>query len=383
MTDRPALTIAAGADWSALGGPLRDLLGPGEPDAVVVETSGSSGSPKRVRLGATALRASGEATAQVLGGHGQWLLALPTAHVAGLQVLARSALAGTEPVELHPAAPFTADAIAEAVARMEPSTRRYASLVPTQLRRALAAERGARALRQLDAVLVGGAASDSRLLDAARDAGVRVVTTYGMSETCGGCVYDGTPLPGVEVDVDGEGRIRLGGPVLADGYPEDPVLTQERFVSDATGRWFVTDDRGAYRNGRLTVLGRVDDVVVTGGHKVEPRDVETALRALPQVLDALVLGLPDEEWGERVAALVTLAPDARGVRSEVTTATEPLRQALRERGHLPPHALPQQIAVVGEIPLLATGKPDRAAARRLLTDGGRMGSSPIVTRKDG
>ena len=127
----------------------------------------------------------------------------------------------------------------------------------------------------------------------------------------------------------------------------------------------------------------VDDVVVTGGHKVEPRDVETALRALPQVLDALVLGLPDEEWGERVAALVALARDARGVRSEVTTATEPLRQALRERGHLPPHALPQQIAVVGEIPLLATGKPDRAAARRLLTDGGRMGSSPIVTRKDG
>ncbi|OLT43322.1 hypothetical protein BJF86_00490 [Serinicoccus sp. CNJ-927] len=292
MTDRPALTIAAGADWSALGGPLRDLLGPGEPDAVVVETSGSSGSPKRVRLGAAALRASGEATAQVLGGHGQWLLALPTAHVAGLQVLARSALAGTEPVELHPAAPFTADALAEAVARMEPSTRRYASLVPTQLRRALAAERGARALRQLDAVLVGGAASDPGLLDAARDAGVRVVTTYGMSETCGGCVYDGTPLPGVEVDVDGEGRIRLGGPILADGYPEDPVLTQGRFVSDATGRWFVTDDRGAYRNGRLTVLGRVDDVVVTGGHKVEPRDVETALRALPQVLDASSSGCP-------------------------------------------------------------------------------------------
>ncbi|OLT18413.1 hypothetical protein BJF80_15570 [Serinicoccus sp. CUA-874] len=292
MTDRPALTIAARADWSALGEPLRDLLGPGGPDAVVVETSGSSGSPKRVRLGAEALRASGEATAQVLGGHGQWLLALPTAHVAGLQVLARSALAGTEPVELDPAARFTADALAEAVARMEPSTRRYASLVPTQLRRALAAERGARVLRQLDAVLVGGAASDPGLLDAARDAGVRVVTTYGMSETCGGCVYDGTPLPGVEVAVDGEGRIRLGGPILADGYPEDPVLTQERFVSDATGRSFVTDDRGAYRNGRLTVLGRVDDVVVTGGHKVEPRDVETALRALPQVLDASSSGCP-------------------------------------------------------------------------------------------
>ncbi|ANS78810.1 O-succinylbenzoic acid--CoA ligase [Serinicoccus hydrothermalis] len=370
-----------------LGEPLRALLRDDANDgAVVVATSGSSGTPKRVRLGAAALRASGAGTAQVLGGHGQWLLALPTAHVAGLQVLARSALAGTEPVELDPDAPFTAGLFAAAVARMDQGARRYASLVPTQLQRALAEPQGADALRRLNAVLVGGAASDPGLLDAARSAGVRVVTTYGMSETCGGCVYDGIPLPGVEVDLgtedEGAGRIRLGGPVLADGYVDDPDLTRQRFVTDDGRRWFVTDDRGADRDGRLTVLGRLDDVIVSGGHKVEPRDVETALRGLPQVQEVLVVGIPDPEWGERVAALVVLRADARGVRSDEGVGVL-LREALRERGDLPSHALPRQVETVGQIPLLATGKPDRTAARHLLTGGGRMGSSPIVTWKDG
>ncbi|WP_298890893.1 o-succinylbenzoate--CoA ligase [uncultured Serinicoccus sp.] len=378
--DADDLVVPPGATWTDLGPPLRRLMTGAQQRPVVVSTSGSSGTPKRVRLPAAALRASGTGTAERLGGHGQWVLALPTHHVAGLQVLARSALAGTEPVELDAARPFTAEVLAAAVGRLDPNTRRYASLVPTQLHRALADPEGVAALRDLDAVLVGGAATDDALLARARAAGARVVTTYGMSETCGGCVYDGVPLPGVRVEVTVEGRVRLGGPVLAEGYVDDADRTARSFVTDASGRWFLTEDRGVCRAGRLTVLGRVDDVVLTGGHKVEPRDVETALRALPGVRDALVVGVPDAEWGQRVAALVTLehgpGPPAtrRDAGAEQHRGDPPtgadLRAALRRS--LPAHAVPRQVEVVDGIPALPTGKPDRAAARRLLDAGGRM-----------
>ena len=390
-TDADDLVVPPGATWADLGPPLRRLMTGAGGRPVVVATSGSSGTPKRVRLPAAALRASGTGTAERLGGHGQWLLTLPTHHVAGLQVLARSALAGTEPVELDPGQPFTADTFAAAVARLDTGARRYVSLVPTQLHRALAEPAGVAALRELDAVLVGGAATDATLLGRARDAGARVVTTYGMSETCGGCVYDGVPLPGVQVQVTDEGRVRLGGPVLAEGYVDDPRLTARSFVTDESGRWFVTEDRGVCRAGRLVVLGRVDDVIVTGGHKVEPRDVEEALRALPQVADALVVGMPDPEWGQRVAALVTSAPgtpapDSTAPDSAAHGRARPgeaasdgaarnlsaahLLAALRRS--LPAHAVPRQVEVVDAIPMLPSGKPDRTAARRLLDPGGRM-----------
>ncbi len=371
---RGDLTVAAGATWDDLFPALDALLHDrrdrtGSADAVVLATSGSSGTPKRVRLTGSALRASGEATAQVLGGHGRWVLALPTHHVAGFQVLARSALAGTVPVPVRtgPGMPFAAGPFAAAVAGLgqgageggdEGDRLRLTSLVPTQLARLLddPTGEGTEALRALDAVLLGGAAADPGLLERARTAGATVVTTYGMSETSGGCVYDGVPLPGVRVRVDdGDGRIRLGGPVLADGYAGDPALTAERFVEDEDGRWFRTDDRGAWRDGRLHVLGRVDDVIVTGGHKVEPRDVEQALRRLPAVADALVVGLPDPEWGQAVAALVV--PVGPGEPPSLPD----LRDALS--GTLPPHARPRRVAWRDGIPLLESGKPDRAAAR--------------------
>ncbi|MFK5581920.1 o-succinylbenzoate--CoA ligase [Serinicoccus sp. LYQ131] len=368
------LRVTPGAGWADLGAPLTRLLAH-EGGAVLVQTSGSTGRPKQVSLPARALRASGEATADVLGGHGQWLLALPTHHVAGLQVLARSVLAGTAPVALDSGAPFTVDSFAAAVARLDPDARRYASLVPTQVHRLLKDQVGVRALQGLDAVLLGGSATDPDLLRSARQTGVRVVTTYGMSETCGGCVYDGIPLPGVQVRIGAQQRIRLGGPVLADGYPEHPALSAERFVEDTDGRWFLTDDRGVLdpADGRLTVLGRVDDVIVTGGHNVEPADVERALRALPQVQDALVVGVEDPEWGHRVAALVVPPDGAAG-----TTPTGPSVATLRSALvlALPPHALPRQAEVVPALPLLESGKPDRAAARDLLAAGGRMDLHP-------
>lgn len=378
-TSPPDLTVPEGASWEQLRDPLTALLHSSQ-GAVVVATSGSTGEPKRVRLPASSIRASGEATAEVLGGHGQWLLALPTHHVAGLQVLARSALAGTEPSVLDPDTSFTPESLTAGIARLDRDGRRYASLVPTQLRRALDSPAATEALASLDAILVGGAAADQDLLADARAAGVTVVTTYGMSETCGGCVYDGVPLLGVQVRTEGE-RILLGGPVLADGYVGAPELTASRFVTDADGRWFVTDDRGVCRDGRLVVLGRLDDVIVTGGHKVDPADVEAALRSIPTIEDALVVGIEDREWGHRVAALVTVAVVPSDGRTSSTAApqdSETRAAALREalRGRLPAHAVPRQLVVVDGIPLLRTGKPDRARAQEILRHSGRMDQDP-------
>lgn len=350
-------------------------------EAVVVATSGSSGTPKQVRLTGAALRASGEATARALGGHGRWLLALPTDHVAGLQVLARSVLAGTEPVPLPAGMPFTPASFAAAARELAGSGgRRYVSLVPTQLHRLLEDPDGTRAAATFDAVLVGAAATDPALLDRAREAGVRVVTTYGMSETCGGCVYDGRPLDEVRVRLD-DGRIWLAGPVLAEGYVDDQALTDAHFVQHDGRRWFVTDDRGRLdpATGLLRVLGRVDDVIVTGGRKVEPRDVEAALLALPTVGQAAVVALPDPEWGQVVAALVAPAHPV-----DRSPTPEELREAVRTA--LPPHAVPRRIVVGDGLPLLPTGKPDRAQVRAVLSgvrsgaehapSSGRMGPHP-------
>src|SRR4051812_38782711 len=231
------------------------------------------------------MRASADATHARLGGPGQWLLDLPPTYVAGLQVLFRSVRAGTEPV--RSVDDLTAD-------------RCYLSLVPTQLVRLLD-DPGGNALGRFAAVLLGGARLDPRLRVRAEAAGARVVTTYGMSETCGGCVYDGVPLDGVEVRVGGDGRIRLGGPVLFDGYADRPDLTAQ-VVEDG---WFVTADLGRVTgDGRLEVLGRVDDVVVSGGVNVATGTVAARLREHPAVQDAEVVGVPDDEWGQAVVAVV-------------------------------------------------------------------------------
>jgi O-succinylbenzoic acid--CoA ligase len=329
----------------------RAVLRPEEPleegaDLVVV-TSGSTGGGRAVLLPATALRASGEATADRLGGTGAWLLALPVSAVAGLQVLCRSVLSGTTPTVLRRGEPLAA-----AVARM-PAGRRYASLVPTQLRRYLDTE--ADALRALDAVLVGGAATDPGLLTRAREAGVAVVTTYGMTETAGGCVYDGVPLDGVDVAVDEQG-IRIAGPVLALGYRGDPQATAEAF----TDGWFRTRDAGELAHGLLAVHGRLDDVVVTGGVNVAPQAVEGVLREHPAVADAVVFGRPDDEWGQRVVAAVVPAPGA-------DPDLDALRPWVTERLGAP--AAPRELHRIPAVPTLHTGKPDRRGVAAALTGG--------------
>jgi len=222
-----------------------------EPEPLVIETSGSTGIPKRVALSRFAMQASASATHRSLGGPGQWLLALPASHVAGVQVLFRSVLADTEPVVLDE----YDDLVAAAAAMSGP--RRYLSLVPTQLTRMLTSDRDVAALATFDVILLGGAAIDPALRRAAADVGLTVVATYGMSETCGGCVYDGIALDGVALALAADGRIRIGGPVLFDGYDGQPDLTAE-VLEDG---WFLTSDYGRLdEDGALQVLGRVDDV---------------------------------------------------------------------------------------------------------------------------
>ena len=323
---------------------------PLEPGAdLVVVTSGSTGGGRAVLLSADALTASATATHERLGGPGAWLLALPVSAIAGLQVLCRGILAG------EPATVLERDeTLAVATARM-PAGRRYTALVPTQLRRFLDSEPDG--LRAFDAVLVGGAATDPALVARAHDAGVAVVTTYGMTETAGGCVYDGEPLDGVRARVT-DGGVDLSGPVLALGYRLDPAATAEAFADG----WFRTRDAGVLQHGRLTVTGRLDDVVISGGVNVAPAAVEAALRAHPGVADAVVFGRPDEEWGQRVVAAVV---PAAGTAPELTV----LRTWVADRLGVP--AVPRELHLIDSVPLLHTGKPDRRGVATAVLQGAR------------
>ncbi len=353
-------------------GPAGDL-------AVVVSTSGSTGRPKLAMLTASALRDGAAATEAALDGPGRWILALPAHHIAGLQVLVRSIVARTDPVLLDRSGGFRpgpfADAVAGALSRRPTGLLSdgrdgralplYVSLVPTQVARLLDHREGTLALARCAAVMVGGAALPPRLRERAEEAGVRLIATYGMSETAGGCVYDGRPLPGTRIRIDGDGRILLGGPTLALGYLGEPELTASAFLEDGDGeRWFATDDLGEWRaDGRLHVLGRRDEMIVTGGLKVHPRVVEDAvLSRFPRVRQAVAVGVPDPEWGQVVAVTVTADPTGSG------PTLEQLRAGLR--GALPAYALPRRVAQLRQLPERGPGKPDRAALRRLHTGPG-------------
>jgi len=311
--------------------------------AVVVSTSGTTGVPKGAMLTASALTASADATHRRLGGPGAWLLALPAYHVAGLQVLVRSVVAGTTPVAVS--AGFDAAELSSAVATLAPG-RKYASLVAAQLDKALHDHSAAAALASLDAVLIGGGPMPHGLVERALAAGISVVRTYGMSETAGGCVYDGVPLDGVQVRIDDD-RIVLGGATLAKGY-RNPVQP-DPFSEPG---WFRTDDIGTLAaSGELRVLGRVDDAISTGGLTVLPQLVEAALATHPAVAESAVFGVADERLGQRVVAAVVVAPD-----SAAPTLAE-LRTHVAAT--LPSTAAPREIHVVDELPRRGIGKVDR------------------------
>jgi o-succinylbenzoate---CoA ligase len=313
--------------------------------AVVVATSGSTGAPKGVVLSRGAIRASVEATQVRLGGVGDWVLALPTYYIAGLMVLARACLGGTRAVLVG----SDLRKLQEAAGTL--SERRYISLVPPQLDRALCHDDVTEALAGFSAVLVGGGPTEVGLVERARAAGIRVVTTYGMSETCGGCVYDGEPLHGVAVDLADDDRILIRSNTLFAGYRLRPDLTAEAVVD---GR-FRTQDRGSWDAGRLVVRGRTDDIVITGGHKVDLAEVEQSVQrwAADHGARGAVLGVADQVWGTTIIAV-----------SDMPGSLADLQTVVRES--LPAYAMPRELIYLDQLPWLANGKPDRSAIRSMI-----------------
>ncbi|MGO9035655.1 o-succinylbenzoate--CoA ligase [Mycobacterium sp.] len=342
------LPLPAGADRRSTLSALRVGEAIDDDIAVVVTTSGTTGAPKGALLTAAALTASAAATHDRLGGPGRWLLALPPYHIAGVQVLVRSLLAGTVPVGLDVSAGFDVSGLPSAVDELG-SGRRYTALVSTQLAKALTDPAAAAALAELDAVLVGGGPAPRPILDAAAAADITVVRTYGMSETAGGCVYDGVPLDGVKVRVDADGRIVIGGPTLAKGYRNPP--DSDPFAEPG---WFRTDDIGAVDDsGVLSVLGRADEAISTGGLTVLPQPVEAALRTHPAVSDCAVFGLADERLGQRVVAAVVLAD------GHIPPSLEELRAHVMHT--LDRTAAPRELHIVDALPMRGIGKVDRQA----------------------
>lgn len=398
------------------------VVGAAEPVALVVGTSGSTGTPKRTALTAGALAASAAATENFFEANAnaasQWLLALPAHYIAGAQVLARSVLAGTSPViarSVTEPVHFSPEVFLQAVEQMS-SARRFISLVPTQLHKLLESadanpHLGAEiheALSSFTGILLGGAPASADLLAAAAALGLNTVTTYGSAETAGGCVYSGSVLPGVRVElvpeegmptvpnIEGKpaqvGRIWISGAHLASGYIGDTVRTAEHFFTAADGtRWYRTDDYGLLSpvavpdssencsEQRLQVLGRSDDVLISGGVKISARAVATVLEEHPAVREACVVGLPDARWGTAIAAAVTLvssalAPSAAG-NGMSPALTEELCTLLRARcaEKLGAPAAPKQLSILPDFPLTSTGKPDRAEIYSILDRDYRQG----------
>ena len=360
--------------------------------ALVVHTSGSTGAPKAVALSASALTASARSTERFLHGPGQWLLALPHTHIAGAQVILRSLQAGTEPV-VHTGA-FSADSFAQAAQKLTGDLPLYVSLVPTQLVRILQSTRAIQAARRFATILLGGAAISPAPLERAHDAGLNIVRTYGMSETGGGCVYDGVPFDAVTLKLDDQSRVMISGPVLANGYVRvercepgsngagggtgsgggltiTPIDHPEGAVppgapSGFYGDTFLTSDLGSMTDGVLSILGRADDVFISGGVNVSPLRVENvALRELEPfgVAEVVLTSLPDPEFGERAVLLMAGSSSVFAQLSHTQLSARV--KSLLAGTELGPAELPHRTWMVDQIPLKGIGKPDRRAARDL------------------
>ena len=321
-----------------------------DPDiALIVATSGTGGAPKLVQFDRRTIDAAVTASASALGASDgdRWLCCLPLAHVGGLLVLLRGVLLGA-PVTIHPRFDAAAFDVAAVGAQRSPA---FTSLVPTMLGRLVAA--GAR-LSAFRAILVGGAHLSPGLRASAERAGANVVETYGLTETCGGVVYDGAPLPGTEMRIDHQGGIELRGPTLMRGYRFDPRATGAAFTEDG---WLRSGDAGEIDGeGRLHVVGRFDDLINTGGEKVWPDEVEAALRDHPGVRDVAAGGRPDPEWGQRVAVWVVPADPSD------PPSLDELRSFVART--LPRHASPRELTLAERLPRTASGKLRRVALPR-------------------
>jgi O-succinylbenzoic acid--CoA ligase len=325
--------------------------------ALVVETSGSSGSPKRVALGADALLASAAASESALGGRGSWLLALPAHYIAGINVLVRALAAETDPVMMPPGRfdPFAFAVAAESLPAPTPDAPgRFTSLVPPQLVRLLEVDELLDLLRSFDRILVGGQAMPQQLMAKSLELGLNLTRTYGSSETSGGCVYDGSPLAGVQLAIS-DGQVELGGPTIAEGYLGDPQRTDAAFFDRDGIRWYRTGDSGELVDGILRVTGRLDDLIKSGGITVSLAEVERVVRGIRGMVGAVVVAAPSVRWGEVPVVVSPVEADLEQVREAVA-------------GVLGAPARPERIVVIEELPLLPSGKPDRTALRLLVAE---------------
>ena len=337
---------------------LRNTLKPGAPIdediALVVSTSGSTGKPKGAMLTPANLISSADATHQALGGEGQWLLAMPAAYIAGIQVLIRSMVAGVEPAYVDLTRGFNvAEFAARAHELAQTGERTYTALTPMQLAKATSTLKGIDALRAFSAVLVGGAATNPRLLESAAKLHINVVTTYGSSETSGGCVYNGRPIAGAHVKIV-DGRIHLGGPMVARGYHRVDSLP---LADDLKDGWFRTSDAGELEGGVLTVLGRTDNVISSGGLKLHPEVLEEELLRIDGVTAACVVGKQDARFGQRICAAYTGSAAVPDILDALADAEDTSRIAHWQ--------IPKELKSVAALPQLGPGKVDRAAVLEL------------------
>jgi O-succinylbenzoic acid--CoA ligase len=300
---------------------------------LVVNTSGSTGEPNSVAISTSALIASTNAAHKYLGAvpGDSWSLLLPTNHIAGLNVIARATALGTKVIDNRNVAEYVdAD---------------FISIVPTQLHRALTKD--AKLLEHLtaaEAVLVGGGAITDSLKKAAADKHVKVVTTYGMTEMCGGCVYNQKPLDGVEIEIGLTGLIKLKAPMMASNYLNNPELWQS-LMADG---WFQTSDIGEFTDGKLKVLGRADDVINSGGEKISLISIENLFSTHFPDQEVVAFGLPDDEWGERLCLAVTTNLSLAQIQQKLTGVNSP-----------------KEIYIFKQIPKSVLGKVDRQAAIKL------------------
>jgi O-succinylbenzoic acid--CoA ligase len=304
--------------------------------ALVVNTSGSTGDAKPVALSSAALIASANASHKFLGATrgNTWSLLLPTTHIAGLNVIIRAITLGSQVIDNRKTEDFVdAD---------------FASIVPTQLYKALTLDsKLLNHLRAAKAVLVGGGPVSEKLKKEAADKGVKITTSYGMTEMSGGCVYNQKPLDEVVVKISETGLIQLSGPMIASGY----LLANGGLEKFPRSKWFETTDLGEITNGLLTVLGRVDDVIISGGEKIFLSTVEEKIKQILPKIDLITFGMADRLWGEKLCLAST---------SNIQI------EELRLR--LDPILTPKEIFLFKEIPTTLLGKPDRKRALEIANE---------------
>ena len=322
--ETPALTLALSA-----------AINQGGAGQVIIETTGSSGIRKRVLLSTGAIETSAElSNSQIGAAPGDiWSLLLPINHIAGVNVLARAIKLDSKVVGVDETADYTA-------------------IVPTQLHRALFGDKKLlEHLQKCKSVLVGGSPASKTLLELATKAGINVITTYGMTETSGGCIYNNRALPGVSVEADETGRLMIKGPILANGYENNQELWNENFKDG----WFLTNDLGTIKDNEVQVIGRSDDVVLSGGENVSLIAIENELAANFPDVNFLATSITDFEWGQKICLISNIEIDHLQV-----------SQVLKDK--LGKQFVPKDFLVVEQIPQIGIGKPDRVKASQIFMD---------------